>query len=532
MDSEDGEGGYRPSPYPISSLPSVRHSKPAPKSVEAFDLGPCEDQPGPGQQAQLCAVCKRNTSRYACPKCNAPYCCVTCYRAHGELCTEAFYRSHRTCSLAGRHANDLRGVLARLNSDVNDNLDNVENREESLSNMVKNGAVGLLSSDLTEFRSNNNSMIIGNGNNSQISDEDLAELASYVLQNDVSEGDDSEDLLRTIPPHLLYAFERALIAADSSERSIDDCQGGLENTCVPFAPKVNDVPDGVCEERNTRTKWWLQDDEHLSAGLSLDERILSIPNLCSRATPPNIALRYNILEVLFATALVIRASCNAKETARDDDIVDEIALLLSQSQVLSSDRRYTSVDEVLSSCSEHFVTMKKTMPHSMLNVISPADDGDRVISWEKLATDVTEISSNRRFVLRMLFDAKDICRGGLSFVKTQLKETGSAQSHEELEGSKRIIKLAAKKIEYFLSWISRFWTPESAQHISEEVKSFVRDWKPDVRRESSALETLIGGICIGGDELAEAPGADLLTIGEDAPDIQLISVSTTRRKRD
>ncbi|EJK53848.1 hypothetical protein THAOC_26633, partial [Thalassiosira oceanica] len=65
MDSEDGEGGYRPSPYPISSLPSVRHSKPAPKSVEAFDLGPCEDQPGPGQQAQLCAVCKRNTSRYA-----------------------------------------------------------------------------------------------------------------------------------------------------------------------------------------------------------------------------------------------------------------------------------------------------------------------------------------------------------------------------------------------------------------------------------------------------------------------------------
>ena len=522
MDSEEGEAGYRPSPYPISRLPSVRHSKLRPKSVEVFDSDPktCE-QPGPGQ-GQLCAVCNTNESRYACPKCNAPYCCVTCYRAHGETCTEAFYRGHvlGTCSLAGKNANDLRGVLARIHSDVNETMENIEQREESLSNMVKNGAA----------------MNIGNVINTQISDEDLAELASYVLQDDDKEGDDCEDLLRTIPPHLLYAFECALNAAGTSERS----QGGLESFLAPFAPKGNDdlnnnLPYDLCRERQIRTKWWLQEDEHLSKGLSLDERILSIPNLCSRTAPPNTALRYNILEVMYATALAIRASCNAKETSPDDDIVDKSALLLSQSQVLSSDRRYTSVEEVLSSCSEHFVTMKKTMPHSVLSVISPADDGNRVILWEKLASDVAEISSNRRFVLRMLFDAKDICRDGIAFVKSQLKETGPAQSKEELEGSKRTFKLAAKKIEYFLSWSSRFWTEESAQLISEEVKSFVRDWRPDIRRESSALETLIGGICIGGDEVAEAPGdgvGDLLTIGEDVPDIQLISVSTTRRKKD
>ena len=537
--SEDGEGaGYRPSPYPISCLPSVRHSKPGPKSVQVFDVEPqtCEQ---PGQEAQLCAVCKKNTSRYACPKCNSPYCCVSCYRAHGEHCTEVFYRDHvlKTCNLAGKHANDLRGVLARMHSDINDNLDDVEKHEETLSKMVKDGgAAGVLpSSDLDGLRSNNSAAVRINGTDSpQISDEDLAELASYVLQNEDSEDGDCEDLLRSIPPHLLYAFECALNATDSSECSID----GLENAWAPFAPKNNrnlnnNISDDVCKDRKSRTKWWLQEDEHLSAGPSLDDRILSIPTLCSQATPPNTALRYNILEVLFATALAIRSSCNAEESAPDDDIVDESALLLSQSQVLSSDKRYTSVEEVLSSCSEHFVTMKKTMPHALLNVISPVDDGDRVITWEKLATDVAEISSNRRFVLRMLFDANEICRCGLAFVKSQIKATDSAQSQKELEGSKRTFKLAAKKIEYFLSWSSRFWTPES-ELVAEEVKSFVRDWKPEIREDSSPLETLIGGIRIGGDEFVEAPGAglgDLLSIGQDVSDMQLMSVSTTRRKR-
>ena len=545
--SEDGDGGYRPSPYPISCLPSVRHSKPGPKSVQVFDVEPqtCE-QPSSGHEAQLCAVCKKNTSRYACPKCNSPYCCVSCYRAHGEQCTEVFYRDHvlKTCNLAGKqNATDLRGVLARMHSDINDNLDDDEKRDESLSKMVKDGgAAGVLpSSDLAGFRSNNSAAVLINGTGSpQISDEDLAELASYVLQNEDSEDGDCEDLLRSIPPHLLYAFECALNATDSSEYSID----GLENAWAPFAPKndgnPNDnMPDDVCKDRKTRTKWWLQDDEHLSAGPSLVDRILSIPALCSQATPPNTALRYNILEVLFATAFVIRASCNAEEAALDGDIVDESALLLSQSQVLSSDKRYTSIEEVLSSCSDHFDTMKKTMPHVLLNVISPVDDGDRVITWEKLATDVAEILSNRRFVLRMLFDANEICRSGLAFVKSQLKETGSAQSQMELKGSKRTFKLAAKKIEYFLSWSSKFWTPES-ELIAEEVKSFVRDWKPEIREDSSPLETLIGGICLGGDEFEEAPGAglgnlgNLLSIGEDVSEMKLMSVfttSTTRRKR-
>eukprot|EP00743_Colponemidia_sp_Colp-15_P005461 GILK01005871.1.p1 GENE.GILK01005871.1~~GILK01005871.1.p1 ORF type:complete len:377 (-),score=46.30 GILK01005871.1:295-1425(-) len=42
--------------------------------------------------AVTCRVCQQQPGKYTCPRCNAFYCSVSCYKRHGEQCTESFYK--------------------------------------------------------------------------------------------------------------------------------------------------------------------------------------------------------------------------------------------------------------------------------------------------------------------------------------------------------------------------------------------------------------------------------------------------------
>lgn len=66
----------------------------------------------------LCGFCPAGeaaSARYTCPRCNAPYCSLRCYRAHGA-CAEDFYRDQVLRELRGRSASPSRlaGALRRL----------------------------------------------------------------------------------------------------------------------------------------------------------------------------------------------------------------------------------------------------------------------------------------------------------------------------------------------------------------------------------------------------------------------------------
>ncbi|OQR98283.1 hypothetical protein ACHHYP_08925 [Achlya hypogyna] len=43
---------------------------------------------------RVCGVCTEAQSKYTCPRCNVVYCGVSCYKTHGETCTEHFYKEH------------------------------------------------------------------------------------------------------------------------------------------------------------------------------------------------------------------------------------------------------------------------------------------------------------------------------------------------------------------------------------------------------------------------------------------------------
>jgi hypothetical protein len=42
--------------------------------------------------AASCSVCSRSDANYICPRCNARYCSVNCYKNHSTQCTDTFYR--------------------------------------------------------------------------------------------------------------------------------------------------------------------------------------------------------------------------------------------------------------------------------------------------------------------------------------------------------------------------------------------------------------------------------------------------------
>ncbi|EFN54985.1 hypothetical protein CHLNCDRAFT_134781 [Chlorella variabilis] len=49
--------------------------------------------------APLCRVCRQHTAGYTCPRCNARYCSLDCYRQHSDRCTEGFYRDSAVSEL-------------------------------------------------------------------------------------------------------------------------------------------------------------------------------------------------------------------------------------------------------------------------------------------------------------------------------------------------------------------------------------------------------------------------------------------------
>ena len=469
----------------------------------------------------------------------------------------------------------------------------MEQREETLSRMLdgadEHGIVCSIHNDVKHNTTTCQSSVmrIDKTSTQLISDEDLAELAAYVLQmeDDDLDGDDEHGkrLLESIPPHLLFTFECALASAtnEASESPSKLAMEGkdtkaLEGAWAPFWGKdagvsyENQLEAEATSHGNTSASngrkctsslWWLPGEGEVdetdnlsilsSSAPTLDDRILALPPLPKRytsnsSTNQTMSLSYNILEVLYAASHVVRAKYSSRiNSASSDDfpIIDEAALLLSQSLVLANDARYGSVQEVMQACAEQLVDNKKTMPLSTLRLISPMEDKQGV-TWNTLALDVAILSYHRRYVLRMLLEGLDICQSTLNGIKKQLKKImrGNDSTRDverqkrEKEESKRQYKLAAKKIEYFLSWYSSMWSVEMGHELSEEVRAFIADWQPlEEEVEESSVEQLIRGIHTNDNDGTGLLADGILDLGGSSGlfsgmEDQMVSISTVRKK--
>ncbi|CAG8805138.1 14678_t:CDS:2 [Gigaspora margarita] len=64
-------------------------------SIKIRDSDSQQSLMGEAETPQICGICKREISKYTCPRCNLKYCSLNCYKheTHSE-CTEAFYKDN------------------------------------------------------------------------------------------------------------------------------------------------------------------------------------------------------------------------------------------------------------------------------------------------------------------------------------------------------------------------------------------------------------------------------------------------------
>ena len=114
-----------------------------------------------------CRVCSVEQSKYTCPRCEAPYCSLACYKNHSNDCIESFYQSQVEHELSHTRATEedkqkLEQIMQRLkkidrDEDENDDAEEEQETEEESNEREKYERLQLLSEkddicveDLTE----------------------------------------------------------------------------------------------------------------------------------------------------------------------------------------------------------------------------------------------------------------------------------------------------------------------------------------------------------------------------------------------
>lgn len=239
---------------------------------------------------EICQVCRSKQSRYTCPRCQMPYCCVACYKDHGgtDGCTEAFYKDRVSTVLhyeAKEQSQSMQQILSRSHPHMI--MSNDEQQQE-------------------------------------VAQEELWRLAE-ALENDTVKDEDADKLLT---PEMRLAFERAVK------------NGELNELIYPWHPWW--IPELVSSSEellpcNTDTQ-----------EVTLDDRLLKIPSFSTFRSGPLPELTYNVVDLLYNVAMSLRLYHGVDNAVAAS--TDAFQTLIQSCAVLRNDARHGSVAEALMAC--------------------------------------------------------------------------------------------------------------------------------------------------------------------------------------
>ncbi len=384
------------------------------RSVLKADLGPSfyeNEAVGADDSSSSCQVCRTNRARYACPRCSLPYCSVTCFQVHStdeaSTCAEAFYRER---------------VHQVLNLDI-------KAKKEQTQEIIQRVHV-----------QQQNTLPPSGVAPCGIPEDQLYELLVALENKD--EGM-IQQLLRSNRP-LRLAVTRGL--------QHDNLHEWLLDPWVPWwMPQFG--PDDEVND----------DDPDCIRGTSVDEYIVSLSPLSSLRSGPTADLRYNVLEVIYATAWTLRlyyGPNNAQELAEQ-----AVETLLAASSVLSQNMSFESLEAVLTHCattSTHALTVNECNA-----------------SWTDLMNDLVHICANQRFVLKCFLEAKSIIKKALTHEKEQENDKRNSHSHT---GKKSMLRRISKKIDFYASWCKA--PSHHMGALGDAIRAWAEQWSPD---ETSSL---------------------------------------------
>jgi hypothetical protein len=254
-----------------------------------------------------CGVCHRNEPRYACPHCEIQYCSVGCYKDHGTVCTETFYKNR---------VEKVVQLQVKEKKEETHNILNRAYREQQESSFSQDELYNLL-------------QVLETGDEQKLSEILSSSHIQSAIDQSIEKGELREWLLE--PWHPWWRAELARTDNDNVDEDDEE-----------------DQEESPAEEVPIET---------------LDERLLKVPSIESLRRPGGNELPqldFNLVDILYSIAWTLRlyhGVMNAKEVA-----IPAAHTLAESSSVLSKDARYDCLEEVLAtsvvSSSESFRNRK------------------------------------------------------------------------------------------------------------------------------------------------------------------------------
>ncbi|KAG3198134.1 hypothetical protein PC128_g6256 [Phytophthora cactorum] len=382
---------------------------------------------------RVCRVCTMQEARYTCPRCNTPYCSVDCYRSHGESCTEQFFESHVRSEM--QFSSNARGDDdKKQQKSIQELLERVrEFQEEQQQLSDGEDDEGALMQRMEEL-----ALLDKTG---QLTLESLTPEERRKFLGEVADGRLGK-LVELWPPWWLMN-ERKYRSETSSRRRqliLEEIGGDIDE-----AENEGEASSAVVVEPSVL----------YPVGIFTNSDAQKMPKSMSALLPggrqPSPCLRYHLVEVLFAYALVLRAFNGdyAQDTA------EAAFMLLDLCRVLSEDARYESLEHVCLSCLEK---------QSNVSEGSPAN--------ARAIQDVQQILRTDVFLLDALSDTRAL----LERYQQELERSSESDKRARSERKAALKKLAAiqNKMIFYQTWT--YLAPvEEFQALAAELEAYTKD---------------------------------------------------------
>lgn len=407
--------------------------------------------------ARVCRVCTQNASRYTCPRCNAPYCSVACYKRHGESCTERFYEDHvrdivqldsKSSSErdAQRKMNDMLARVKQFQDESADRMtttdDDADSEEDQELQMEMLEALARLA--------------LADGES--ISLDDLTPAQRKQFLTEVADGRLSKFIRLWLPWWLMDArkYEKETevkrrqlaiqeIRSGDGDGSVDS-EGDDDEDDVEASGPVMIESAVFPAELFTRAR---------AAGMPED-----LNGLLPHNKPPSPALRVHLIELLFSYALVMRTFNGDWQ----QDVSEAATALLHLSTVLNADAKYESIEHVLHACVLKRIDTEYEGGGGAGAATGP---GSREVN-QRILHDVTLLLSAKVFVLDALSDAqamlvayknelltvaqKVILPPAATDTNNKPKKKKSTKAEKERRHVIKRLEFVDRKLQFFITW--------------------------------------------------------------------------------
>lgn len=354
------------------------------------DLTPAaeeNDLPSSSSSSRPCGLCLRNPARYTCPRCNVPYCALSCYRglAH-TTCSEQFYKECVSEELQrrGRAEHEdrihMRDVLLRMRREEG-GMDRVlrEQKENSGGRVTERDTETLtLLSRLAEIQTDREE-----GREDEVQEilQRLKQTDSEEEEGEEEKGEEEEDVLTKLaglnieslsedelwtflPEKDKQRFKQLLedggISAlvpiwrpwwEEHERDrvalIEELQqeGGAEETRSLEEGEDGDIQDTASEPPSPPEQELMKMKGSRNAPPPISCEIPPLSSLCSASPSP--LVKFSLVNVLYGYAFALRLFNG--DVSESQQLLEFTRLLLSVSECLGSSRTFGSFSEALSS---------------------------------------------------------------------------------------------------------------------------------------------------------------------------------------